>query len=176
MNRHLYGDMMPISVTVPDCVLVKPGDLMIIARLGRHDIGFALKGKSGGTNYAYPFASAATSTVACSGTTRLNYSFCGVALDNSPHGSTDTISCATAGVFEFPLLATAGVTAGVLAKAQPTGQSAASHTSASYTVFQLADGGVSIGWFCDTKASAERAGVAICTKFGRGPIVLGGAA
>ena len=38
MNRHLYGDMLPIKVTVPNYVVVKPGDLMLIARKGWIDL------------------------------------------------------------------------------------------------------------------------------------------
>ncbi|MHA2069980.1 MAG: hypothetical protein ACXABY_36915 [Candidatus Thorarchaeota archaeon] len=30
-NRHLYGDTMPIQVTVPDCIRVEAGDLMLLA-------------------------------------------------------------------------------------------------------------------------------------------------
>jgi len=165
--------MLPINVTVPDCVTVKPGDLMIVAKSGWIDLNTALRAKSGGTNYAYPFASASTVATSASGTTRLNFSFCGVALDDSPHGSTDTIACATAGVFEFPLKATSGITVGALALAHPTGFSATSGTTASYTV-HLNAAGVSIGWVCETKVSAKTARIAICTKYGRGAIVTGG--
>jgi len=175
MNRHLYGDMLPINVTVPDYVVVKPGDLMLIARKGNIDLNTALKGTSGGTNYAYPWASASTVATAESGTTRLNYSFCGVALDDSPHGSTDTISCATAGVFEFPLWRTSGITIGALALAHASGFSAASNTTASYQIV-VGRAGTSIGWIVAGKSAAKTARVSICTKFGTGAIVSGGAA
>ena len=170
MNRHLYGAMLPVQANVPDCVAVKPGDLMFVATAGRLDLNKALRTKSGNTSYCYPMAAGTTHSSHWSGTTTLAARFIGVALDDSPYGSTDTISVATAGVFEFPLAAAAGVTLGYLAKAKPSGYSAGSATTASYQLIPQSGGGVSVGWVQKTEVGAKTVRVMIRTLLGPGGI------
>ena len=168
MNRHIYGDMLPVRANVPDSIVVKPGDIMLLCEDIHKDLLVTHRGKSGLTNYAYPMSSG-QSTSSIGGVTT---PFLGIALDDSPHGSTDTISVATAGVFEFPLAATAGVTLGkAIQSIQPTGYSPTANTTASYQVKQESGGGVSIGYCMNTEASAKTARVLIRTKFVPGGII-----
>ena len=171
MNRHLYGAMLPIQANVPDCVVVKPGDLMLVATGGsRADLNAALRTKSGNTSYCYPMAAGCTVSTNYVDITKVGGHFIGVALDDSPYGSTDTISVATAGVFEFPLAAAAGVTLGYLAKAKPSGYSAGSATTASYQLIPQSGGGVSVGWVQKTEIGAKTVRVMIRTLLGPGGI------
>lgn len=169
MNRHLYGDTLPVSADVPDCVKVVAGDLMLLCEEYHTDISYTLRTNSGLTRYAYPFAAGITATALAS---RATAPFLGVAMDDSPNGSTDTISVATAGVFEFPLTTQAGITIGKVIQAHvATGFSKTSQTSASYEVIQTSGSGASIGYCVKTEAGAKTARVLIRTKYGLGGMI-----
>jgi len=171
MNRHLRGDMLPVIGTVPDCVTVKPGDLVFLARYMHLDVNRSLASKSGGTNYVYPYSAGVTHSALVSGSTTFAARFLGIALDDSPKGSTDSISIATAGVFEFPLTSRAGVTIGKLAAGiAPTGFSTSSQTTGAYSAAQSATYGCSIGWVYRTQSSASKVAVFIRTSYGPGGI------
>lgn len=168
MNRHLYGDMLPVRADVPDSVVVAAGDIMYLVEDIHQNCNVGLRGTSGLTAYAYPWASGQT-TSCCMGVTS---PFVGIAIDDSPHGATDTISIATAGVFEFPLSTGAGVTLGRVIQAhKPTGFSASANTTASYEVILESGGGVSVGYCMKTEAGASTARVLIRTKYGPGGII-----
>ncbi len=168
MDRHLYGDMLPVRADVPDSVVVGPGDLMLLCEDIHKDLNKSLRGLSGLTNYAYPMASGQTTSSIGGVTTP----FLGIAIDDSPSGSTDTIAIALTGVFELPLVAQAGVTLGEVVQAvQPTGFHQRSQTSASYQVIQNSGGGVSIGYCMKTEAGARTIRVLLRTKFGPGGII-----
>lgn len=169
MNRHLYGDMLPVRADIPDSVVVGAGDLILLATNG-HMLNVAIRAATSGlTNYCYPWASA--NTINASVTGGVTTPFLGVALDDSPSGSTDTIGVATAGVFEFPLVAQTGVTIGKVVQATTSGFSQRSQTTASYQVLQESGGGVSIGYCMKTEAAAKTVRVLLRTKFGPGGII-----
>lgn len=163
--------MLPARATVPDSVTVVAGDLIIIAdeyiTLNKNLTPNAL---SGLTSYAYPYS--AGCTTADSTWSSATCPFLGVAMDDSPSGSTDAISVATGGVFEFPLVAKAGVTLGQPVNAvRPTGFSRTSRTSGAYQVYMNSGGGVTIGYCVSTLASANSIRVQLRTKFGIGGII-----
>jgi len=156
---------MPIQATVPDCIRVESGDLMVIATLTTGVASFVQKfsggvaSKSGATGYAYPIHAGSTYTNAS------NYSFlgfAGVAMDDSPKGTTSTISIATAGVFRFPVAGSVGgVTVGQLAQYSipPAISDFAANPTEAYTV-RVASvkggagaSGCSIGWVVKTEGS-----------------------
>ena len=161
MNRHLRGDMLPIIGKVPDSVVVGAGDLVLISRGGR-DLNRGLLATSGLTGYVYPWASGATTN------THVQGQFAGVAMTESAYGTTSDITISTAGVFEFPLLAKAGVTIGKLVAVLPTGFSQKSQTTASYTVSMTAAVGCSIGWVYKTESSASKVTFLLRSSYGPG--------
>ena len=169
MNRHLFGDMLPIQVDVPDCVKVVAGDLMLLCENDNYQLNVDLRTRSGQTNYAYPWASGATVSQNLSATTG---PLIGVAMDDSPSGSTDTIGVATAGVFEFPLQAQAGVTVGqVVQSSVPAGYVRTAQTTASYQVLMNSSGGITLGYCVKTEAQARTIQFLLRTKYGPGGIV-----
>ena len=184
-NRHLYGDTMPVQVTVPDCIRSESGDLMVLAietcaiasQIQKFSGGVA--SKSGATGYAYPMS--AGSTVA----NETNYAylgFIGVALDDSPKGTTSTISVATAGVFRFPVAGgVGGVTVGQLAQncIVPVLSNFDSNPTEAYTVRVASTkgggdaSGCSIGYVVKTEGSTpSNVDVQIRTLFGPGGLII----
>ena len=175
MNRHLYGDALPVRANIPDCVAVEPGDLMFVCDSNHHDLNKALRTLSGLTGYVYPMIAGSTVASFYSGVSTFCAHFLGVALDISNKGSTDTIAVATAGVFEFPLVAQAGTTIGKVVTAQPSGYSSGARTTASYQVKQ-AGGGVSVGWCVRNEAGAETIHFMLRSGYGPGGIATYNAA
>jgi len=172
---HVYGDPLPIHIDIPDSVTVKPGDIVFLARVD-HYLNVGLRSSSGLTGYGYPLAAGSTDTSVVANWAPL---FAGIAMDDSPKGSTDAISVGTAGVWELPLASQAGVTIGNLVKAQtPTGFDATASTTGSYqvtTVAHLGGGGSSgnsLGYVVKTKASAKSAFVQIRTATGPGGYIV----
>lgn len=186
-NRHLYGDTMPIQVTVPDCIRSEAGDLMLLAfetaaaqtacQIQKFSGGVA--SKSGATGYAYPMSAGCTEANA----TNVSYTgFIGVALDDSPKGTTSTISVATAGVFRFPVAGSVGgVTVGQLAQncISPVLSDFDSNPTESYTVRVASTkggggaSGCSIGYVVKTEGSTpSNVDVQIRTVLGPGGIII----
>jgi hypothetical protein len=178
---------MPIQVTVPDCIRVEAGDLMLLAfetaaalsQVQKFSGGVA--SKSGATGYAYPMS--AGSTVA-NATNPAYTGFIGVALDDSPKsaGTTDVISVATAGVFRFPVAGgVGGVTVGQLAQncIIPVLSDFDSNPTEAYTVRVAStkggggDSGCSIGYVVKTETGTpSNVDVQIRTVLGPSGIII----
>lgn len=98
-DRHLRGDTNEVMGAVEGNVVIKQGDLVILATT----IGAAQQGSA--TYKAYPASW-------CKGVTPTYWasSFAGVAMNSSKSGVTEDIAIATTGIFRFPVSTTAGQT------------------------------------------------------------------
>lgn len=170
-NRHLFGDIEGIQVTIRSTVIVKPGDLVFQnAAAGLVQKGLA-NAKATADNYGYPLAAGATET---SSLVTLGSHFLGVAMDDSPYGTTDTITVATTGNFRFPLEVKCGVTLGALigGVSPLSGFDADAQTTASWQAFPYTGLGgnsaVTIGYCIKKESGASYVDVFLRTKTGPG--------
>jgi hypothetical protein len=171
VHRHLYGKADEVQVTVRETVTVKPGDLMFLNNTNSFVTNQLAGASAAADYYAYPWAAGKEWDVPASGVTSCNYGFVGVAMDDSPNGSTDTISIATKGVFRFALGTKGAVTIGAVVQAyRPSGFDASSSTTASRQVQTAITSGGSVGYCIKTESGASNVDFRIRTLLGEGLI------
>lgn len=169
-NRHIRGETNQVLVDIHGNIVVEAGDLMF-----RNNIaGLVGTGVAGGAiaadNYAYPFNLARNSaSETCTILAGVHTNFLGVAMESSKSGVTEKISIATAGVFQYPMYLTSGVTVGGKVSAVSTFADAANQGVSKQTVYNIATTPGStayLGYIVKTESGASYVSFQIRTAFG----------
>lgn len=154
-QRHLYGDLKDVDVPILATTVVEKGDLMFIMKT---DSTITDVTTANGTGYPASSLQAVTATYYAD-------QFAGVAMKGSVSGVTENVPVATAGVFRFPLPASADVAVGEIVSGATSAakvaydQMAITKTTATKIV------GTTIGKCIKTETDAENVDVQIITRF-----------